>query len=101
MQIRTPFSSRTSLVASSRSMKYSTPLPLVKTIQSNVRRFVTGAAERIRVFRRRDLDGRRRDGLGAAFLEHLDELAGLLERSRHDDAAAEERPLVEPAQVLT
>ena len=36
VQMRTPFSSRTSLVASRRSMKYSTPLPLVNTIQSKV-----------------------------------------------------------------
>ena len=65
------------------------------------RRVVAGAAERVGVFGRRDPDGRRRDGLGAAFFEHLDELARLLERSRDDDALAEERPFVEPAQVLS
>ena len=41
-----------------------------------------------------------RDRLGAALLEHVDQLARLFARARDDDAAAEERPVVEPAQVL-
>ena len=72
----------------------------MKTIQSKVDGLVAGAVERVGVLRRRDADRRRRDRLGAALLEHLDELAGLLARSRDDDAPAEERPIVEPAQVL-
>ena len=100
VQMRTPFRSRTSLVASSRSMKYSTALALVNTIQSKRRRLVAGAAERVGILRRRDPDRRRRDRFGAALLEHLDELARLLARAGDDDPPAEERPLVEPAQVL-
>ena len=64
------------------------------------RRLVTGAAQRVGILGRRDPDRRRRNRFGAALLEHLDELARLLERPRDDDALAEERPLVEPAQVL-
>ena len=40
------------------------------------------------------------DRLRAQLLEPLDELGRLLARARHDDALAEQRPLVEPAQVL-
>ena len=100
VQMRTPFSSRTSLVASSRSMKYSTPLPLVKTIQSKVDASSQARLERVGILRRRNLNRRRRNRLGAALLEHLDELARLFERARDDDPLAEERPLVEPAQML-
>ena len=64
------------------------------------RRVVAGAVERVGVLGRRDADRRRRDRLGAALLEHLDELARLLARPGDDDALAEERPIVEPAQVL-
>ena len=100
VQMRTPFSSRTSLVASSRSMKYSTPLPLVNTIQSNVEASSQARPQRVGVLGRRNPNRRRRNRLGAPFLEHLDELARLLERPGDDDALAEERPFVEPAQML-
>ena len=59
-----------------------------------------GAIERAVVFRRHDADHGRFDGLRAERLEQVHQLAGLLARPRHDDALAEERPLVEPAQVL-
>ena len=43
---------------------------------------------------------RRLDGLGAPLLEQVDQFAGLLPRPRDDHALAEQRPLVEPAQVI-
>ena len=58
------------------------------------------AVERRRILRRRDPDRRRRDRFGAALLEHVDQLACLLARSRDEDAPPEQRPVVEPAQML-
>ena len=43
---------------------------------------------------------RREDDFGAERLERVHELAGLFARARHDDALAEQRTGVEPAQVL-
>ena len=75
-------------------------LALVNTIQSkspaSAHAPSSGAVDR----RRRDPDHRRLDRLGAALLEHVDQLARLLARPRDEDALAEERPRVEPAQVL-
>lgn len=59
-----------------------------------------GEIERRVIVRRCDADHGRFDGLRAKRLQKIHQLAGLLARSRHDDALAEERPLVEPAQVL-
>ncbi len=59
-----------------------------------------GAVDGFRILRRREPERRRQDRLRAGVLEPLDELARLFLRSRHDDAPAEERPLVEPAQVF-
>ena len=72
----------------------------MKTIQSYGPGLGARAVERGRILGRRDPDRRRQDRFGAAILEHLDELAGLLARSGHDDPLAEQRPIVEPAQVL-
>ena len=56
--------------------------------------------ERAVVVGRFHANHRRFDRLGAERFEQVDELARLLARSRDDDLLAEERPLVEPSQVL-
>ena len=56
--------------------------------------------ERFGILRRRDADGWRLDGVGAAFLEHLDEFRRLFARPRDDDATSKERPFVVPAQMI-
>ena len=81
-------------------MNASTAFALVKTIQSNVPALRARLVERRVVVGRHDADHRRLDRLGAQRLEPLDELGRLLARPRHQDALAEERPRVEPAQVL-
>ena len=97
----TPFRSRTSPAASSRCHEVVDGVgageddPVVRPGLRATPRSSAG-----RILGRRDPDRRRRDRLRAALLQHVDELAGLLARSRDDDAAAEQRPIVEPAQVL-
>ena len=81
-------------------MKCRRALTLVKTIQSKVSARIARRVERRRVGGGQDADRRQRDRLGALLLERVGELAGLLARAGHDDAPAEERPRVEPAQVL-
>ena len=59
-----------------------------------------GLVERAVVVGRHDADHRRFDRVGAHRLEPVDEFGGLLARPRDQDALAEERPRVEPPQVL-
>ena len=98
--MRTPFRSRTSLRSRSFAMKLSTAFALVNTIQSNVTRGRARRFERTAVVRRRDPDHRGGDRFGPARLEHLDQVFSLLARAGHDDAAAEQRTVVEPAQMF-
>ena len=81
-------------------MNASTALALVKTIQSNVAGARARLVERAVVVGRHDADHRRLDRLGAQRFEPVDELGRLLARPRDQDALAEQRPRVEPAQVL-
>ena len=76
------------------------PFALVNTIQSNAAGALARLVERPVIVGRDDVDERRFDGLGAVRFEQIDELARLLARTRHQHAAAEERPRVEPAQVI-
>ena len=52
------------------------------------------------IVRRRQAERRRLDRFRAEALERIHQLARLIGRSRDDDALAEERALVEPAQVI-
>ena len=81
-------------------MNADAPFALVNTIQSNPPALLARLVQRPVVVGRDDVDERRFDGLGAVRFEQLDELAGLFARPRDQHAAAEERPRVEPAQVL-
>ena len=69
-------------------------------IQSKVPASATACVELGVVVRRRDADHRRLDRVGSERLEQIHELRRLLTRSRDDDALAEQRPLIEPSQVL-
>jgi hypothetical protein len=62
-------------------------------------RGIAGGVELRRLGRGQDADGRQRDHLGALLLERVGERRGLLAGTGHDDAAAEQRAGVEPAQV--
>ena len=81
-------------------MNASTALALAKTIQSKLPRARARLVERTVVVRRHDADHRRLDRFGADRFEQLDELGRLLARPRDEHALAEQRPRVEPAQVL-
>ena len=81
-------------------MNASTAFALEKTIQSNSAAARARVVERAVVFGRHDADHRRLDRFGAHRFEPIDELRRLLARARHEDALAEQRPRVEPAQVL-
>ena len=72
----------------------------MNTSQSKFEAVAHGLVERGGVGDRRDADGGAFDRLRAQLLEPLDQLHRLLARPRHDDALAEQRPRVEPAQVL-
>ena len=56
--------------------------------------------ERAEILRRHDADHRGFDRIGAHRLEAHHEIARLLLGPRHEDALAEERPRVEPAQMI-
>ena len=78
----------------------STAFALAKTIQSKVPASAHAGVERPVVLGRRDADDRRLDRLGAERLEESDHLGGLLARTRDEHSLAEQRPRVEPAQML-
>ena len=61
---------------------------------------VAGRVERGQVLSRSDADRRQRHHVGPELLQCPNQLARLLPGARHDNAAAEQRPGVEPAQVL-
>ena len=59
-----------------------------------------GAQQRIGIVRRHDADHRRFDRFGAQHRQPVDHLGRLIARPRHEHALAEQRPRVEPAQVI-
>ncbi len=81
-------------------MNASTALALEKTIQSNWLEARARLVERSVILRRHDADERRLDGLGAQSLERLHELRRLTAWTCDQNALAEQRTRIEPAQVL-
>ena len=81
-------------------MNASTAFGLVKTIQSNSSGRRRRASQRVGIVWRHDLDHRRLDRLGAERGKTFDELRCLFARTCHEHAPAEERPRVEPSEVL-
>ena len=51
-------------------------------------------------FRRRDLNGRKRNDFRACGFQNLDKFGGLIGRARDDDFFAEKRPRVKPAKFF-
>ena len=86
--------------ASSRSMNASTALRAREDDPVELRHPRARVVERAIVVGRHDADHRRFDGVGAHRLERVDELARLFARPRHENAFAEQRTRVEPAQML-
>ena len=81
-------------------MKTSTRVGARKNDPVEGARARAGIVERRVVVGRKDPDHRRLDRFGAHRFEQVHELARLLARPRHQDALAEQRPRVEPPQVL-
>ena len=81
-------------------MKPSTPFTVVKTIQSHCDAVSSARSRAVEVVELGHAQHRRLDGLGPRRLQQLDQLRRLVPRPRHQHAAAEQRPLIEPAQVI-
>ena len=84
----------------SAARKRATAVADSKTTQSIAVERRRRAIDGFRILRRRQAERRRLDRFRAEVFQRVDQLARLIGRSRHDDAPAEERALVEPAQVL-